>query len=275
MHRLQDIKPKTLSETHNAYLCDKSCLLDFGTSKVLLNQGLTVSYQNSSINIKDLFNFELENAVANTSGSPINNYNISSLNWNTLPINLIDANVFNAVASAGDAKFWDGSFTISNKEIQVEGVGFMFFTKHNMPKMIKWIDPECSLRFNLDHNAFYYIYQLFKGVTKTKPGVMKIAVNDNYAFITSEEEPYIIIIPRQHKEFTEKAKSYYAIRKFFIELEINNMKTIDRKSYVKDKDSIFKHLLKAVGDSPKTGSSLYTDLYESENTKLWILQKKS
>lgn len=270
---LQLIKPKTLPDDKYAYLSGSSCVLDFGTCKILMPHCNGMNYQPAYITIKDLFNMELESAVSvDTIG---HRTFVPDLDWNTIPVNLVDAGVFNAVASAGDAIFWHSNFTISKKSWSLKAAGFIYYLESSMPKILDWV-PESGLDLYLDHNAFFYIYQMFKDVKKTKPKVMKIAWDKEFYYIKDDVEdfPYVIIIPRSHSEFTEKQKSFDKISKAYDKGENGRYSTIDRVSFAKDKHSLVKHLLKAVGDAPKHLEVSTGDKYQSDTVELWINKKK-
>jgi len=276
MHRLQQIRPKTLSSNRDAFLEGSACLLDLDTCKVLMPNGISTNYQASKISIKSLFNMELENASAISKNDRPAMY-VPDLTWNTIPINLIDVNVFNSIASAGDAIFWHGNLSFNKKSWSLTAAGFVYYIEYSMPKIVEWAS-EHGISFNIDHNVCYYMNQMFKSVTKTKPRVLKVAFDDDNLYLKedSDECQYVVIVPRSHPEYNEKLKSFNAITEMYVGLEVAASKsTVDRISYGKDKDSLFKHLTKCLGDTINMYAGGDADFYKSDTVKLWINKKKS
>jgi hypothetical protein len=278
MINLTKIRPKTLPDNQYAYLEKHACVLDFGTSSVLMPTGVSVNYQPTKIAIKDLFNMELEKGLGLKNNDPRPSILIPDLDWKTIPMNLVDVGVFNSISSAGDAIFWHAKLILSRKSWKIKSAGFIYYLEFSMAKILDWIPEDKEIIINLDHNANYYINQMFKDMTKTKPKVMKIAFDkENVYFMEDSDEcNYCLMVKRACSEFTEKDKSFDKISQIYLnQSNSSGYKQIDRKSFIKDRDSLCKHLLKACGDTPKYASLDIADKYESDTVKLWINKKKS
>lgn len=271
MESLQLIKPKTLSSDSNvAYLYKKDCLLDFGMSKVLLNGALDSEWPLTVILQRHLFNNYFSEANQIESDIIFNAPNIS---WNIIPINLMDVSVFNSITSAGETLFWHAKLHIAKNNFQIRSVGLNYVVTHDMAKVLDWV--EVNVNFSIDYNVFYYLNQMFKKVTKTKPQNLLIGLTKENTWITNELKEFFIIIPTNHNEFKVKDFSFEKIISVFENRNYSAASNIDRISYGKTAGSLFKHITKCLDDTINVGKTKEIIRFSNQFTKVYMCEAKS
>lgn len=274
--KLQLIKPKTLSEDKLAFIQGRWCALDFMTSIIVLEDAFDINMPSSFIPMKNLFQDEMDKATA-TSEKPISKYidTIKDLDYKIIPLNLYDVSVFNSLASAGEDIFWSGLIELRNNGIVIKASGFNYFIEHKMAKVLSFIQPEQDVSFIIDYQACYFVYQMFKAVTKTKPKNLLIHRSENIAVLTNEEKSFYILLEQENHKLKYKNNTMLRIEKFISDINFDSKGKIDRKESGFFKDSLFKHLTKCLNDTLDEFESPNIELYKNELTKVYIFKKRT
>jgi hypothetical protein len=235
---LQLIKPKRLSDDLNVFIKDDTYTIDFGTSRVVGVKGGEKSPP-CVISTKNLFgdNFEAANVIDNFESF------IPPTEWHSIILNATDVNLFNSVASAGEDMFWFGQLTTLGKHLKVQTAGLVYFVDYVSPKLDL---PEITAP--IDYNFYYYMYQLFKGVTGKKLATLKITKINNVLIATDEQETFYIVSMLEHREFRFKVVSATQIAQGFVNGSYDTGGKTTRKARTADADSMLKHLSKFLGD---------------------------
>jgi len=269
METLQTIKPKTLSVDKFAYLNKRDCLLDFGTSRILLNGALDSEWPQTAVLQKHLFNNYLEEANQ-VDGDIV--FSAPNLAWNIIPINLMDVGVFNSITSAGEDLFWYANVKLTQKLLQIKSSGLTYFISHDMAKILEWIGSEKI--FSVDYSVFYYLNQMFKKVTKTKPQNMLIGFTVDEVWITNESKEFYIIIPLENNEFKVKGKTFDALVRVFENKSYASAGSVDRIQFGKTAGSLFKHLTKCLDDKIEVSKAKEVSRFNNQFTKVYICEAK-
>ncbi len=273
LSNVQLIKPKTLQEDKFAYLIRDACRLDFGSSSVLMPKDSQMNFGHLVlIPIKDLFNQDASKLLQIAKGSE-EFLSVPKLDWKEIPINLLDTGAFNAPASAGEDLFWAGELIVSKNKLRIHVAGLVYYIEHEMPKITEGI--ETAQVIPLDYNAFYYLNQLFKKVTKTKPKNLKFAFKNDVAYLTNSDEEFFILVPTKYSKTAYKTKVLEEISNTYRNTAYTERnKELVRKDYVKDQDSLLKHLSKVLDDKFSFSESVYIQMFSSGQSKLYLNKRK-
>jgi len=280
MENLQKIKPKTLSDDKYAFMQDRWCALDFITSSIILLDAFDINMPSSFINMKNLFQSEMDEAKI-VSERPIKKTidTIKDLEYKVIPMNLYDISVFNSIASTGEDIFWSCNVILNADCIELKASGMNYFIAHKMPKTLEFLRTESSTKsisFIADYQVCYYLYQMFKNVTKTKPKNLLINWDNlvNVITFTDEERSFYIQVYNKNQKLEYKHATMIEIQKYINSVEFSSKGKIDRKESGFFKDSLFKHLTKCLNDTLDQYESPYIELYKNELTKVYIFKKR-
>lgn len=232
------LRPKRLSDSLYAFLRNDLVALDLGATKVILVGDNGTNMPPSVISLARLFTGDYESATS-LGGAELP-YSISEdITWNDIPINITDVSIFNAISSAGEDLFWQGTIRLDGGVLKVDAQGLIYYVRYEMAKMAAFdsIIPA-------DFSVFWYLYQMFKDVTKKKLGTLRVGTksNESTIYLTDEEYSFYILIDPDHKEYIEKSKSFRAILEAYNALEYGKSSEFSKKTMTLS--PLQKHLLK-------------------------------
>lgn len=258
MITLEDFKPKSISDDVWAYLQGKDCCISFADStQVMLKGCLLETFPPSMIRIKDLFKGELDSANG-VNEQPITFTLPLGLEWIEFPVNDLDLSVFSSIASSDTDLFWSSKVHLNSETnmLDILSLGLTYAISYKIPKNI-----EKSFQFTLRWSAFYYLYKLFKGVTKKKLGTIKIAHSSSRVFITSETEEVIIVCHQTGTVLEYKSGSFPIIEEFLSGISWVAKDPISKKLLTTTDNTLIKHLGKPFKETVSHFDSEQVDKY--------------
>lgn len=247
---LKLIKPKTVSNEKYAWLDTSSVLLDFGLTKVL-GQAQT-GMPSCVIPMKELFAENFDAATQLLGEGPVLIFpDTEDDAWIRVPINVMDASVFNSVASAGESDFWAGRLIVSSTGIQVDVAGCLYYLQYKMAKVLPNVLQPIIL--DLTWDAFYYLYKMFSGVAIKKPDELLLStfdpmymrgVNTDIRMKVVQDAKLIDLNQDRVNAFIAYGAEDYA-----------NSRTQSKKFLTDTSETLFKHLGKPFKDNIETSES--------------------
>jgi hypothetical protein len=251
----------------------KDLVLDFGSTRIICLDTLEFSTDPCIISQKDFFDLKFDEAKTIDSKN-IGLSNIpNTLTWNEIPINILDVGAFNAPASAGEDLFWHSELILSKQSIKIRVSGLIYYLEYKMPKILDCVDSDVVVP--LGYNVFYYLNQMFKKVTKTKPKNLELAITDKHVYFHCDDSEYYIVVERKHRELSVKEKHLDMIKAAFESIEYKlKEKTLDRVQFGKEQEAIFKHTCKALGDTISRATGEIADKYFDANGVLYLTKEK-
>lgn len=273
MKTFSSVKPKTQSDIRNVYMNKKDLVLDFKSSRVICPDILEFSTESSVLSQKDFFDLKLDEACS-LQTKDIGLCEVEDdLYWDEFPVNILDVGAFNAPASAGEDLFWAAELILSKKSMKMRVAGLVFYMEYKMAKILDFIEEDVVIP--IDYPSFYYLNQLFKKVTKTKPKNLMVHLSEDRVYFTCDDSEYCIVIFRKHGDFKVIKGHLDIIKKRFEEEEyVQQSKSLDRVQYAKEQDSTFKHTCKVLGATISHESSNTIDKYYDANGVLYLTKEK-
>lgn len=232
------LRPKRLSDSLYALIKNDLAVLDFGTAKVILKGDNGTNMPPCIMSIARLFTAAYDTATS-LNGAEIPDLDVDKILWNEIPINITDVSIFNAISSAGEDLFWQGTLRLDNGVLKIDSQGLVYYIHYEMSKMATF-----TRIIPADFHIFWYLYQMFKDVSKKNLGILKIGTDTHSSniYLTDGNDSFYIVINPNYKEFTEKAKSFQTIIEAYKALEYGKTSEFSKKAMTLS--PLQKHLLK-------------------------------
>lgn len=271
---LLSAKPKTMSKDLYCYVFGKNITLDFKTSRIFIPNCLDQDTQRSMISHKDFFD-KTEESTGLIAYEHNFNYEIDKSKFSSIPINIMDSNVFNSQASIGEDLFIVSKMTISNNSLDIKALGHIYCLSYKMNKVEPGvIDP---INITLDFHSVYYLNVLFKKVSKTKVKSLMYYDYGNGFYLTNEDFDLIIDVPKEDLRIKLFLHMLDVVLKHYESIDFNEHEhSYNRVQFSKDKDPSFKHLSKSLGDTliERQGEFVNKYLDEKRYCTLYLSNKK-
>ena len=273
MIALEDFKPKSIDKDAWATLHDKDVCMSFPDStQVILKDVLADSYPPSFIKIEDLMKGEINAATSLNTISKKAFTLPKDIEWITFPINDLDLAFFSSIAASDSDLFWASEVVLCSEEntMKVQALGLTYSADYCIPKTI-----EKKMTFKLRWSIFYYLYKLFKGVTKKKLGTIKIGRTQDRVIITTDTEEVLLIAYQSGDIIEYKHSSIPVMKKFISKLEWKARDDISKKLLTTTGNTLFKHLAKPFKDTVFHLESTYCDKYtDNLYYSLYLFKKR-
>jgi hypothetical protein len=252
---------------------EKNLVLDFESSRIICPNTLETSTDSCTITQKDFFDLKFEEANT-VNKTDVGDWQVpDTLKWEEFPINILDLGVFNAAASAGEDLFWHSELILNKQYIKIRVSGLIYYFEYKMPKMLDFIDKDVTI--SLDYSVFYYLNQMFKKVTKTKPKNLMLSFDEDRVYLTCDDSEYCILVYRKHRSFAVKDKHLDLIKAAFEAIEYEpREKALDRVQFGKEQESIFKHTCKVLGETISRATGKIADKYFDAMGVLYLTKEK-
>lgn len=253
MQSLLDVlKPKTLAEDTFAYITDNKLLIAFGNTVVFKTCESTGYVGSYAIPTKALYGEGPDASI------PVEASDVPALvppvnGWNRLPLNIVDKEIFNAVSSAGGGQYWAGFAALEEGRFTVNVIGLLYAIQYSMAKVV-----EVPFMADLQWEAYYYLNQMFKGITAKKIGVMLYYSEEDRIWFTDEANSFYIVCYRRGVSANMHTHVVEALHLLNEKEDFAGSDTVSRKAVTDSGTPLEKHLTKPFKETiTKTSSKRF------------------